>query len=649
MEETDFNAFVLKNMPHFISVNYQRLLEAQSPQQQVEILLHIYNLMLRVLTVILVNQYLIRDMETFDRASLNRLLHDQFEHLTASTWKNILFTALEEYKGKKNLLFMPELHDFYWDTTTLPYREHSTISEPFYCLTQMALAQEEKRFLKQDGSNGGVLAEELMEHLRYILQGLSFLKKYDLIRILELNDETYTFEMHRGTRISKKKSRPLPKHADIVLGQFYLRAREEDFLQLSPWLVSWDKIPEENESRSISIGVYNQKSDEGLQYLLTTPGRTHSDKLYVNAFREVVRDIIEDKKQDKRFILTWAELRSMCEKITKQQTSTVQHKYQEDLYVQHEHVRHAFDAFLADPEKRGFVLVGKSGVGKSNFLLAWSQELQQKRGDICVLMYDAGSLLGISATSKITDLIKQSFNNLLHQSGQQVREVWQELDKIHGIEQRQVILCVDAINENPKSKELLKQLNELLVQEPWPWLKIVLSSRPETWKAITHGIKLAQHFYYRDQSVETLRVGLEPFSYSEQMEPFSRQELPVVYAKYQHKFHLQTPYSTLSSELREILGDPLNLLLLADTYKGQAIPTNVKTSELVQRYVNALDVRTLIERKDLEFLEDELVPLLVRRGSYKNTLSEEDLKAAGKEVHAKVFSNAVLDDGGTTN
>src|SRR5947208_9971404 len=98
MEEADVNAFILANMPYFIAVNYQRLLEAQSPQEQVKLILHIYNLGLRALTINLVSQYLIRDREKVDDSYLNELLREKFDHLTTGTWEEIFFTVLKAYE-----------------------------------------------------------------------------------------------------------------------------------------------------------------------------------------------------------------------------------------------------------------------------------------------------------------------------------------------------------------------------------------------------------------------------------------------------------------------------------------------------------------------------------------------------------------------
>ena len=652
MEKSDFNASILKNMPYFLAVNYQLLLNTQSPQQQVKLILHIYNLGLRVLTINLVNQYLIRDKEDVDYAPLNRLLQDEFEHLTTGTWQNIFFTALEAYKGKEDLLFVPELHSLYWDATTFPHRERINATVPFDRLTQATLEQEKEGFWSQDEASWKARAEELMEHLKHILHSLLFFEKYDLIRVLDCNNVAYTFELHKGTQISVHHL-PSVKHTRLTRSCFYLRTIAEDFLLLDPWLVFLDQKLDGDKLLATDIGVYDRIFYERLHYLLVTPNLSATsasqiriDSQHVKEFIALVYDTIRDVKRDKTFILTWVELCNVSEKITKQQTATVQHKYQKDLYLQREVVRQEFESFLKDAEKQAFVLVGKSGVGKSNFLLALGEELQQTRKNTCVLIYD-GASLRISSTTTITDIINQNFSNQLHFSGQQVRQVWQEIDKIDGMQHRQVILCIDAINENPEPTELLRQLDEL-VRESWPWLKIVLTSRPETWQGIKRGdiIKLAEKFYYR--KTETLGVG-ESFNYSEQMYPFTRQELPTVYAKYQRSFQLQTPYESLSNELREILRDPLHLWLLAHTYKEKTIPSTVKTSALIQEYVNALDVRTLLQREDLQFLEKQLVPLMMSVGHYNNVITAEDLDKAGDSLYNMVFSNQVLSDGRPMN
>ncbi len=103
--------------------------------------------------------------------------------------------------------------------------------------------------------------------------------------------------------------------------------------------------------------------------------------------------------------LSWQDLRDICNKITEIRMSTVRDKYSEQLYLQRDHAHRTFTRFLKDPTKRGFVLIGGSGVGKSNFLLAAREELQS-REDVCVLMYDAASPLEYP----LMETINEDFN-----------------------------------------------------------------------------------------------------------------------------------------------------------------------------------------------------------------------------------------------
>jgi hypothetical protein len=312
--------------------------------------------------------------------------------------------------------------------------------------------------------------------------------------------------------------------------------------------------------------------------------------------------------------LTWDKLRDICKDITKRQMETVT-----GPYLQREHVRQQFKTFLANSAQRGFVLLGKSGVGKSSFLLKFIEEVREPA---CVLMYDANYIC-LSSNSGITDIVSEDFTKRL---GQEVKGVWSE---IHKIQEKQVIFCVDAINSN----QLLTQLNGLVL-DPWGWLKIVFICRFETWRSIKSGVTLPERFY---AEVE--------------MQPFSRQELPQVHAEYQREYHLETPYGSLSNELRETLRDPFNLWLLAKTFGSQAMPETVqampeivKASELITLYVD-----TLLQREDLWFLEHELVPLMVGIGHYSDIIRGSGLYRTDKAVFNKVFSGQLLSDGRLTN
>jgi hypothetical protein len=260
-------------------------------------------------------------------------------------------------------------------------------------------------------------------------------------------------------------------------------------------------------------------------------------------------------------------------------------------------------------------------------------------------MYDGAHL---NAASAITGVVSQDFDDRLILAGRGIQQIWREVAQIEGIEERRVVLCVDAINENQQAKELLRQLDEL-VEGPWPWLKVVFSSRPETWHAIKRGVKLTEALYYREAGAETVGVELEPFSYSEQMEPFSRQELPAAYTKYQQAFKLQTPYEALPHDLRETLRDPLNLWLVAKTYAGQVIPAQLKMTELIAQYVAALLQSERLREADLRLLEKQLAPMMVSQDHYRNAITIPELDAAGGGLYEAIYSEQLLSDGQRLN
>lgn len=645
LPETDFNEFVLAKMPHFIAVNYQRLLAAQTPLERVELALHIYNLSLRILTIGLVSQYVFQDKgKRKEDPYLNELLVHKFPYLTLETWPQLFFASLRAYEGLQDLLFMPELYDFYWDTSTYPHRRRPEVEQPINRLTQLTAdriraARPESLLSPQNEDEWAKLAhDETMSLLRQILHHLDFVGRYDLIRVLSYGELLYEFELHKGLIISLGQQHK-PRQTKFEPGWFYLRNETAEFLPLHPLLLFWGNEAETSKLmvEVVETGLYNRYIYERLQYLLAVSGKMETDDRG-EAFAIRLRNISEEAKNKQEVDkLIWWQLRDLCDKITHQRMGTVRDKYRREWYLPRDKTRQAFLQFL-ELDKRCFVLIGKSGVGKTNFLLALAEELHQTRSDVCLLMYDGAA---INMAASLTQVVSQDFDNHLTLAGRPVEHIWREIAQIDDIEQRRVILCVDAINESQQAKELLRQLDDLVQSTWWPWLKVVFSSRPETWQAIKRGVRLSEALYYRE-------AGLEP-RYSEQMEPFSRQELPLAYFNYQQSFKLQTPYQALPSELREMLRDPLNLWLVAKTYPGQAIPPQLKVSALIADYVAALEESDRLRQADLRLLEKQLIPLMVSPGHYHNALTIADIDATGGGLYEAIYSEQVLSDGHRMN
>ncbi len=78
----------------------------------------------------------------------------------------------------------------------------------------------------QDKPSWLALAQELDGYLRKVLQDLSFIGRYDLIRVLTQGEQSYTFKLYKDIQVLEGK-RPLPKHISLTNGQLYLRTATE--------------------------------------------------------------------------------------------------------------------------------------------------------------------------------------------------------------------------------------------------------------------------------------------------------------------------------------------------------------------------------------------------------------------------------------
>ncbi len=631
MDDVELDRLILTHLPSFIARNYKTLLETTAARDRVTLITRIYDLWLRMLTITLVSQYLVHDKNTVSDTDLNSLLKDDFEGLTIDGWQDVFFTTLEVYKDKRDLFFMPELYDFYWNTSDLPGNAHTDVKLHFARLTRASLDLT-KNVIPANESGWEELARDLESHLRHILRDTSFFASYDLIRVLETQQGSSTLELYRGTTVittGEVFSESIP----LKSGRFYLRAKTHDFLSLHPLLIFWDNEALASQKLPAEVAVYHRFLSQQLQYLLSTSGRFVEDHQYFTGFIEYLIGTIDDVKSKYAKVsqLTWRELSKFSAEITEQRTATAQGKYNKDLYLQRQHTLQELLRFL-DSDKRCFVLIGRSGVGKSSFLLSLNQLLRDTRHeDVCLLMYD-GALLHLD--TPLTDSITHDFDNRMHVAGKKVEDIWKEIAKIDRIDERRVVLCVDAINESDHAIDLLKQLDGLVQKASWPWLKVIFSSRPETWQSIRHGVNLDAAKYYREAGSDTFENQLEPFNYSEQMDPFSTQELTEAYAKYKTTFHLQTAFVDLPFDVREILREPLNLWLVARTYDGKAIPNKIRVTELVKDYVES----GRLSEEDERLLRKRLIPLMVNVGHYDNRITQKEIDAVGGGLYEAIYS-----------
>jgi hypothetical protein len=627
MEELDH--LILTVMPHFVAVHYQKMLDAEAWPERVHEALCAFELGLRALALGLVSQYLTRDAEKVSDSELNNLLIKRLPTATLGVWKDILFTTLCAYEGQRRLFFMPELYDFFWDPSVTPPCPRPDIEAPFDRLVQIHSDLADKQF-PADERGWEQLGQETLGLLRTVLAQFTFFERYELIRIVGHDEAGYHYVCYTGLQPMRGET-PLQMSERLNEGWFYLSKDKRAFLELHPLLIFWQEPSQElvlaGEGKE-GVAVYERCMKDTVDYLVAALWRkiSSSDPEVIGEFLRRVWAVLEKEKMErlKTTRLTWWQLQKVARTISERRMAGVRGKYRVDLYLQRDATKAAFDRFLAS-DKTCFVLTGKSGVGKSNFLLALAEEYHPRHPRVCLLMYNAATF---DPSQGLIAVVNADFNNHLRLTGRSeeegIEDIWRELNRIEGMERRVVVLALDAINENAQARALLEEVNRFVEGSPWPWLKVVITSRPEAWRNIKRGLMLAEGRYYREVGEADLGIELMLF------EP---DELPRVYEKYQQAYGLQTPYERLTRDTEEALRDPLMLWLVAESHQGKEIPPDISRREIYDDYINALIKTERMSLTDVRFLEQELMPWVIREGD------------PDKAIPARVVSRAQTSDG----
>ncbi len=357
-----------------------------------------------------------------------------------------------------------------------------------------------------------------------------------------------------------------------------------------------------------------------------------------NSFNEIqFRNLELANKQNLQILsspLTWDYFRTIAHQITAGNMSGAVAKFDPNLYIPRAALQSTFEDFLKS-DKVCFILLGKSGVGKTNFFLALEQNSLANRQDLCVLLYDATAM---NSMLSIPNSLALDFKMYL--PGTPFLDVLQEIARVPGINSKKVILGIDAINENSQPVLLLKQIDEIVRKSCWPWLKIVITSRPEAWRLFSSTVYAGEERYYQpsDRSI----LGEDELFHSTELRSFTPNEMQSAYEKYQIVYQLKTPFTALSEETKLVLQDPLILRIEAQMHRQDNIPQNINMRSVVKDYIKFLiGQKTTVGRlteQDLLFLQYELMPLMVGGKSYINKITaamlqvEDQTRPKGKKL-----------------
>ncbi|MEM8960533.1 MAG: TIR domain-containing protein, partial [Acidobacteriota bacterium] len=315
----------------------------------------------------------------------------------------------------------------------------------------------------------------------------------------------------------------------------------------------------------------------------------------------------------------WTELRRACIEISERRTASVDAVHR-GIYQERQGLAATVDSFLTSPS-RALVVLGRSGVGKSTFLASLAHRAAHAEDDgIVPLIYDG---LYLDRDNDIDTAVgrdlRQRFPHLPIRD-----EPWSMLDRLVDFEGRTVLLAVDALNESRHPRALLTRLDEL-VRQPWPWLRILITSRPETWNVIRRGLHLAERWYF--DHAGTGDVIASRYGPTVRLGGLVGEELEAAYDRYRRVFDLQTPFDELPNALASQLEDPLALRLVAETCGGGAVRMDAET--IFNDYLDRLVDSSRLEPVDLRLLEQQVVPRFLAGDEPRNELDDADVEAMG--------------------
>lgn len=218
-------------------------------------------------------------------------------------------------------------------------------------------------------------------------------------------------------------------------------------------------------------------------------------------------------------------------------------------------------------DARILAIVGESGSGKSTLLNQIYEDAEAQGQDLC-FYYDAHSLHGQGALrSKLSlDLMAEPF-----QLEKRVAHIGQTLGKRGHL----LFVLIDALNESPSVDPLaLRYEIEALAAATPDNVRFIYTCRRVFWDA------------HMDPSNDLPLHALhdrKPFLLGR----FSPAEAEVAYGRHQQAFSLQPEYAALSATVRQHLRDPLMLRIMAEAYRGSALPHFAPAAIVFKRVMNA--------------------------------------------------------------
>ena len=648
LTDAQLDQIILKDFPHPIATNYAQMLRQTSWEARTRKALEVFEFGVRIITLNVLSQYLIYDMHLVTYAELDRKLYKQLPQASLGQWVEFFFMSLKAYQGRRDRFFIHELYDLYWDTRFEPHHERRKVRGAYNQLVEIRndLAH---RIPPENEDHWRILCEKVENCLREVFRQFSFIKEYTLIRLKTCTGETCQYESYRGQQITLQSG--LIKSEDALhIGWFYLLQENGQVLALHPLLVFWGDDGNIDQS---DAAVYDRLLKETVEYVALVLRRmvSNADVEQVALVRNIIYYNLEKIKlsSKNKQTLSWNNLLSASRALSDEQIETIREKFQPKVYLQRQNILEAFYDFLAS-EKNCFVLIGESGSGKSSFVLSlreiFSKQTDNPTEQAAFFFYNAARSNPASIT---IDGISADLGRFLnYESG--ATSVLKEMEQSGELYNHKVVLVFDGLNENVDAQTLMRQIDVLVSEKKSDWLKVIVTSRSEAWRQISNNLPLAENLYYRNANQrdtdDTIRLAIR-------LVPFADLEFEKAYQKYQDEYQLQTSLTELGPHTQQLLHNPLMLCLVAEVYRGGAIPISLHGNEVEALYIKMLISTRRLSESDLFFLQSELMPLMLSNEHFENRIVASQIRqghtTTSKPLWELLLSDDLLSNGERVN
>ncbi|MBI4319453.1 MAG: hypothetical protein HY675_13275 [Chloroflexi bacterium] len=666
---TPLDRLVLGTYPYPIAVNYRQMLDARYWPVKVLLGIRVFEYTVRILSLCAISQYVSGDAASMKDKTLNQLLIERLARASMGTWKQMFFDILKAYAGRREQLFVTEMYDLYWDTSRSPHRKRPGVYEPFDKIIGERNRLVHEMIFPGSDDEWVSLGRRIVSLTQEVLNLASFFQGYDLLSILARRGDGYAYTLFKGERIVTLTGR-LASEQELTPNWFYLGHQNSRFLRLHPLFLGWEeeRMSELLESCVRDAALFDKFSSRSVSYVATVLQKTFDRKELVPEFEQAVYENIRMLKRTRHEApqLTWNLLHAVAVENIEHCFGDLKSRYCRDRYLQRQEAKRAFHDFIAS-DKKLFVVVGKSGVGKSSFFLSIVDE-NVGMDDVCFLLFDANSIR-LGPDQRLTEKLGEHFKEYvslrrLDGNGGSILDsevdavnFLAEIDRIVDIDSRKVVLVIDAINEHSNPYLLFDRIKEMIEQNPKRWLKVAVSSRPEVWDKLSKHVILPGGWFFASSRHSATGVSLIGDRCSVELRPFTEQERPLVFDLYRGPFKIQTYYEELSPEIREVIADPLALSLIAETNRNRRIPEHLDPREIYRLYVEHLltSEPPRLREADVEFLESEIMPLLVDvdKAVYRRGVAASDLHNRrtrdGRSLVDFVNSEAVITEANRHN